>query len=117
MSFRSLMAVLGSIACVLLSACINTTSERGVEAAWRTVEAGAFADGETTRGEVLELLGPPSQILSLEGETAFYYMVEKTHAKGLILIVYNDRDEHTVYDRAVFFFDDDGVLTEHAFGE
>jgi hypothetical protein len=117
MNLRYVMAMLGPIACYLLAACINTKSERGVEAVWRTVEAGAFADGETTRGEVLELLGPPSQILSLEGETAFYYMVEKTHAKGLILIVYNDRKERTVYDRAVFFFDDEDVLIEHAFGE
>jgi len=109
--------VLALVACVAAPACINANSDRGVKAAWNKVEAGAFVDGQTTRGEVLELLGPPSQILSLGEETAFYYMLEQTSSSGVILILYNDRTEKTSYDRAVFFFDRDGVLTEHAFGK
>jgi outer membrane protein assembly factor BamE (lipoprotein component of BamABCDE complex) len=98
-------------------ACINMSSERGIEATWNKVTADAFVPGETTRNDVLELLGPPSQILSLQDGSVFYYMLEQTESNGVILILYNDRNEKTTYDRAVFFFDEDGVLTEHAFGK
>ena len=73
-----------------------------------------FVRGETTRAELLERLGPPSQILSMESETAFYYVLESIHSKGMILLVYNTTSETADYDRAVFFFDDDGVLTDFA---
>jgi len=94
------------------SACVNVHTERGVEARWRKAAAQDFEVGETTRGEVLEALGPPSQILSLNAGSAFYYMLETTEAQGLILVVYNDRNERTTYDRAVYFFDEQGVLTD-----
>ena len=110
-------SVLAALACAVAPACISTESDRGIQPSWKQIGADALVDGETTRNEVLELLGPPSQILSLGEETAFYYMLEKTRGRGVILIVYNDRSEKTVYERAVFFFDREGVLTEHAFGE
>jgi len=114
---RMLRIALALAAAAALSACVNTSSKRGVPTAWKKVGANAFVEGETTRKDVLELLGPPSQILSLGDETAFYYMLERTNGEGVILILYNDRTETTSYDRAVFFFDRDGVLREHAFGE
>lgn len=95
---------------------MSAESDRGVEPRWRTVGSDEFVSGTTTRGEVLVLLGPPSQIITVGVETAFYYMLEETRAKGLVLVVYNDREEHTRYDRAVFFFDAQGVLTDHALG-
>ena len=109
-SHRSLVAALALAS--LCGACINSSSDRGVEPRWHEVEPGSFERGVTTRSEVLDRLGPPSQILSLERETALYYMVEKTRMKGKILVVYNDRDERTTYDRAVFFFDEQDVLTD-----
>ena len=94
------------------SACVNVHTERGVEARWRKAAAQDFEVGTTTRREVLEALWPPSQILSLNAGSAFYYMLETTEAQGLILVVYNDRNERTTYDRAVYFFDEQGVLTD-----
>lgn len=94
--------------------CIRARSDRGVEARWHELDPSALQAGTTTRAEVLELLGPPSQILSFEGGSAFYYLLETTQASGMILIVYNDREEETSYDRAVFFFDEAGVLTDFA---
>jgi hypothetical protein len=98
------------------TACISAESDRGVEPRWREIGADKFVPGATTRGDVLELLGPPSQLISLGEETAFYYMLEETREKGLVLLVYNSRKEQTRYDRAVFFFDAQGVLTDRAFG-
>ena len=100
--------------CSLVAGCINSKSSRGVGS---HVDGQAHADfvrGETTRKDVLQQLGPPSQVLSMENETAFYYVRESIAAKGLILFVYNTHTERAEYDRAVFFFDEDNVLTDYA---
>lgn len=102
------------ILCALVAGCINNRSERGVEALWEAPGHDAFVVGRTTRAEVLDELGPPSQIVTLGEGSAYYYLLEKTHARGLILLLYNSRNEKTVYERAVFFFDRNGVLTDYA---
>jgi len=99
---------------VALAGCIHSDSARGVEPRWEELGPDAFVRGSTTRSEVLERLGPPSQILSLAEGTAFYYLLETTRARGVILVLYNDRGERTRYSRAVFFFDDQGTLTDFA---
>ena len=92
-SVRLVPALLALFVVVSTSACINMRSDRGVEARWHHIDADDFAPGKTTRGEILEELGPPSQILSIAEGSAFYYMLETTRAKGIILLVYNDRTE------------------------
>ena len=106
--------LLASLALALTCSCINSRSERGVDPRWHDLGPEAFEPGQTTRTEVLTALGPPSQILSLEEGTAFYYLLEETRSKGMILAVYNRREEQTTYDRAVFFFDDDELLSDYA---
>lgn len=101
----------------LITGCINTRSTRGVEPLWAEVEMSEFVSGETTRGDVMNKLGVPSQILSLDDGSAFFYMLENTRAQGMILLVYNQRKESTRYDRAVFFFDENEVLTDFAVSE
>jgi len=108
-------AVLPALAALALTlGCINTESNRGVEARWHEPGVAEFVPGQTTRNEVMAALGPPSQILTLGEGTAFYYMLELNEASGLILLVYNTRKERTTYDRAVYFFDADDVLTDFA---
>ena len=99
----------------LLSACISSTAERGVPVTWKTLPE--FEAGISTRRDVLDRLGPPSQILTTQEGSAFYYLLERTEAKGLILLVYNTRTEMTDYDRAVFFFDEEGLLVEWSTSE
>lgn len=111
-AFTAAIAILAGA--LSAAGCINVQSERGVEARWQALEPGAFVRGETTRAQVLDALGPPSQILSLAEGSAFYYMLEVTSGEGLVLLVYNTRTEATTYERAVFFFDENGVLTDHA---
>lgn len=109
-------ALLGALLPLAAAACISSSAERGVPALWRDESAPTFEPGRTTRAEVLEALGPPSQVLSLGDGTALYYLLESTRSNELILLLYNRSVERTGYDRAVFFFDGSGVLTEQALG-
>ena len=98
----------------LVSGCAQYTDKRGVEVTWQPPAIEQLKKGKSTRKDVLALLGPPSQIISLGDETVLYYLYEKSTGEGYILILYNRFDRGTEYDRAVFFFDSNDVLTEYA---
>lgn len=102
---------------VLLSACASYGSVDGVDNLWREARADAFEKGVTTQAQVLEELGPPSQLINLQDQTVFYYLTENMTGKGKIFIFWNDVKAQTRYDRAIFFFDADGVLQEFAFSK
>ncbi len=97
-----------------LSGCAQYSDKRGVEVTWQPAAIEQLEKGKTTRHEVLTAFGPPSQVISLGDETVLYYLFEKSAGEGLILIVYNRFDVQTKYDRAVFFFDANDVLTEYS---
>lgn len=108
---------LGINACLLigvLSGCAQYENKRGVEVTWQDSVTGHLVRGHSTRKEVLALLGPPSQVISLEDETVLYYLFERSRGDGLILIVYNRMQIDTRYDRAVLFFDENDILTDFA---
>ena len=98
----------------LLSACAQYESKRGVEVNWQDSVTEKLVTGESTRRDVLALLGPPSQVIALDGESSLYYLFEHSEGEGLILILYNRMRIDTRYDRAIFFFNDQDVLTEFA---
>ena len=98
----------------LLGACAQFESKRGVEVNWQEAVTEHLETGKSTRREVLALLGPPSQVIALENESALYYLFEHSEGEGLILIVYNHMRIDTRYDRAIFFFDENDVLSEFA---
>ena len=98
----------------LLSGCVQFDSQRGIEVAWQDQVVAGLRKGESTRADVLELLGPPSQVIALREETVLYYLFEKAEGDGLLLIVYNSIDINTHYDRAIFFFDENDVLSDYA---
>ncbi len=108
----------GSIALVLcaviLSGCAQFESKRGVEVNWQSAVTGKLVNGQSTRRDVLAMLGPPSQVIALDGESALYYLFEHSEGDGLVLILYNRMRIDTRYDRAIFFFDENDVLTEFA---
>jgi outer membrane protein assembly factor BamE (lipoprotein component of BamABCDE complex) len=85
-----------------------------VEVTWQDSVTDRLVRGETTRKEVLRLLGPPSQVISMEEETVLYYLFERSKGEGVILIVYNRMKIDTDYDRAVLFFDENDILTDFA---
>ena len=98
----------------LIMGCAQYTDRRGVEVTWQPDAVAQLQKGESTREDVLALMGPPSQVISLEDETVLYYLYEKSAGEGVILIVYNRFDRITDFDRAVFFFDKNDVLREYA---
>lgn len=97
-----------------LGGCAQYENKRGVEVTWQETVTSHLARGKTTRKEALALLGPPSQLISLEDETVLYYLFERSKGNGLILIVYNRMKIETHYDRAVLFFDENDILTDFA---
>lgn len=101
-------------ATTLFGACTNYTRERGVENTWRSIDLSQIIPGTTTQMEIVKQLGPPSQIIDLKAGPAFYYLAEQTQGGGVILILFNHMDEKITYDRAVFFFDTQGVLLDYS---
>lgn len=97
-----------------LAGCAQYENRRGVEVGWDSATVGSFQRGITTRQEVMARLGPPSQLISLGEETVLYYLLEQSRGEGLVLILYNRMQIDTHYDRAVFFFNSDDVLTDFA---
>jgi len=97
---------------VLLGGCARFDSRRGVEVAWSDSAVAGLQRGESTRAEVLDLLGPPSQVIALEDETALYYLLERERGRALLLLVFNRLELQANYDRAIFFFDANDVLTD-----
>ena len=110
-------AVLGLISglCLnLLVGCAQYENKRGVEVTWQQAVTSQFIRGQSSRKEVLSQLGPPSQVISLEEETVLYYLFERSEGNGLILLVYNRMKIDTRYERAIFFFDENDILTDFA---
>jgi hypothetical protein len=103
-------------ALLAIAACSRSNTVSGVENTWRD-PAFAPVAGVTTEAEVLESLGPPSQIIALQDQTVYYYIREDFSSDRLLLIIYNQTARRTAYDRAVLFFNDAGVLTKFSFSE
>ena len=101
---------------LLAGGCSRTDNTTGVENSWRDPTFTATV-GSTTEADVLEALGPPSQIINLGDQTVFYYIKENFRSDRLLLIIYNQTERRTIYDRAVFFFDRTGVLRKVAFSD
>lgn len=112
MPLRLIVAVISMLA--VLGGCAQYENKRGVDVTWQDDVVANMTKGETTRKDVLTALGPPSQVIALDDETALYYLYERSEGEGLILIVYNRMRIDTRYDRAVFFFDENDVLTDFA---
>jgi len=104
-----LMVSLGSAGCASYGAV------DGVDNLWREIPVDQFQSGVTTQVDVLELLGPPSQLIRLQDEVVFYYLTNKSSGKGKIFIVWNEVSAESTYDRAIFFFNSDGVLQNSAY--
>ena len=98
----------------LLVGCVRYENKRGVDVLWQPEVTAQLVNGQTTREDVLTLLGPPSQLIALENETVLYYLFERSEGDGMILIVYNRMKIRTRYDRAVFFFDENDILRDYA---
>jgi outer membrane protein assembly factor BamE (lipoprotein component of BamABCDE complex) len=96
--------------------CAEISKKAGVENRWRDPHI-VLQEGVTTQQQVLAQLGPPSQIIALPAKTVFYYVFEETKGRLLFLILYNQANTDITYDRAIFFFNKDGMLETYAFSK
>lgn len=97
--------------------CASFERNQGVANAWRDPSVSPPVVGQTTESDIIEALGPPSQVIGLRDQTVFYYLTERRKGKGAILLLFNWVKEDTIYDRAIFFFDRNGVLREYGFSK
>ncbi len=95
--------------------CSTKTYHKGVHNIWRDDSLPPFEKGYTTQSEIIEILGPPSQIIALNDQIVFYYMLERGKMNKYFLGIYNWSNEKIRFDRAIFFLDENGVLVEHAY--
>jgi len=105
-------ALSAAVLVVALSGCLSKRGEMGVRNYWRDDSLAVFEKDRSTQSDVLRALGPPSQVIALQDQTLFYYLREQTKTKAMYLIIYNQTREQITYDRAIFFFNKQGVLTD-----
>lgn len=110
--FGHLLAVL--IVMTLLSGCATVSGQQGTENVWRNADAPQWVVGKTTEQDVLAALGPPSQLIPLHDDTVYYYMLEKSKTRIMVLFVYNQSRSNVTYDRAMFIFDKGGILKKYS---
>ena len=110
MKIRSAIVLVVALA---VTGCASFERTRGVDATWRDPAVPAPVVGTTTQTDILRVLGPPSQVIGLRDQTVFYYLREQDTGRGGIFIVYNWLKEDVSFDRAIFFFDADGVLRDY----
>ena len=106
------LTVLSVLSSMIFFGCFQTTEEKGVLNQWRDNALPPIEKGQTTETQILELLGPPSQVMNLGDQVIFYYIMEKMEGKGGYLLIYNWNNKKVRYDRAIFIFDKDRVLKE-----
>jgi hypothetical protein len=109
-----------SFLCLCLLAptgCVSKRGEMGVQNEWRNPALPTFEKGRTTQSDVMQALGPPSQVIGLQDQTLFYYLREQSNTKSMYLILYNQTRQKITYDRAIFFFNKQAVLTDFSFSK
>lgn len=95
--------------------CVNYTRESGVENLWRQPQS--FINGSTTSKQVLAAIGPPSQVMAVGDKTIYYYLKEHVTRQGLILLIYNNTEEVSQFDRAIFIFNQQDILEDFAYSK
>jgi outer membrane protein assembly factor BamE (lipoprotein component of BamABCDE complex) len=100
-----------------LTGCLSKRSEMGVRNEWRAESPPVFEKGRTTQSEVMRALGPPSQVIALPDQTLFYYLRELSRTKAAYFVIYNQTRQQITYDRAIFFFNKQSVLTDFAYSK
>ncbi len=95
--------------------CASWKNQQGVENKWRDESVPRIEIGKTHQTDIANLFGPPSQIIGLDEQVIFYYLLERTEGKGAFFILYNWSNQKIRYDRAIFFFNKNGLLSDYAY--
>lgn len=112
---RRLLPTLLLVLSAALPGCATYDRSQGVANIWRDPSVPAPIKGQTTQSDIIKTLGPPSQVIGLRDQTVFYYLKEHRKGNGAVLLVYNWVKEDVIYDRAIYFFDQNGVLLDYGY--
>jgi hypothetical protein len=72
-----------------------------------------FTAGTTTAEEIVGVFGAPSQIAKLSNGNAYVYERSVSKGTGIWLVLVSFGNYETQYDRVVFFFDRQDMLTHY----
>ena len=96
-------------ATLLLPGCLigrNTVNEPLEQAAIEQLRPG-----ESTAGQVVELLGAPTEVVQLGRRSAYRFDATTTKQAGVLLLIVGVFNTDTRQDRLWAFFDEQDVLT------
>jgi hypothetical protein len=72
-----------------------------------------FSPGSTPAAEVVEVFGAPSRMVKLSNGNAYVYERSVSKGTGIWLMLLSFGNYETQYDRVVFFFDNEDILTHY----
>ena len=115
MNGRHVLSIILLLMLVGITSCASWKNQQGGANKWRDESGPRIEIGKTRQTDIAKLLGPPSQIIGLDEQVIFYYLLEKKEGKGAFFILFNWSNEKVKYDRAIFFFDKNGLLNDYAY--
>jgi hypothetical protein len=69
--------------------------------------------GTTTASDITKMFGAPNQIIKLSNGNAYIYYRSQSKALGIWLVLVTMVNYDTQYDRIVFFFNRNDILTHY----
>jgi len=109
-ALRDAIVILSMISVCVSCAMFGKSKEyHGFDASWLE----RFTPGTTTAAEVLEVFGAPSHMVKLSNGNAYVYERSVSKGTGIWLVVLSFGNYETQYDRIVFFFDNEDILTHY----
>ena len=95
--------------CVSCAMFGKSKEHHGFDARW----LDQFTPGRTKAAEVLEAFGAPSSMVKLSNGNAYIYERSVSKGTGIWLVLLSFGNYDTQYDRVVFFFDNEDILTHY----
>ncbi|MEN8149741.1 MAG: hypothetical protein ABFS86_07945 [Planctomycetota bacterium] len=77
---------------------------------WDPGLAGQLVVGQSTREDVLKIMGPPKEVVELLDSDAYVYEHAVTKESGLFLLVVNFANDDIQYDRVTVIVDREGIV-------
>ena len=112
---RLFLCCLTALFLIAAVGCATWTDQKGVINKWRDDSVPPFEKGRTTQSDVIEALGPPSQVIALKDQVILYYLYEDMEGRAALFILFNWIKQRHRYDRAIFFFNEERILVEYAY--
>ena len=104
---RKLFAL--AVAVAALNGCY--VSKKKDDRPWKPEIVARIQVGKTTKAEVLQLLGPPKQIIRLLESEAYMYVAAVEKNSGLVLLVLNLSRSDRQYDAVTVIINRQDVVT------